>query len=399
MLYGEVTLRYHVVTFVLVAAPLAACADLQEPQVPRSEIAVQEELRIGGIDGALEYTFGSVSAVAPAPDGSLYVADRQGPVVRKYDSEGTHLLDVGRAGQGPGEFSSVDGLGVLGDGRLMIYDGRNARLSWFDGNGEFLESTQVSNGLGGFRGFVYSRGGDAYLRVFPESGFTETADGIPADWARVSPDGAVERLVPVPPEERAGPRYVIQGHGGFYRPFTVMTVNALGPDGTLYTVRNDQYRIHRRSSDGDSAEIVRDEAPIRATDEEIAQFEAFSESAASRPGSDRSDYFPIPEVKPFIRELVVDLDGRLWVSRYTEAVFMEYSEWERSDREEKGRASHQWRDLQRWDVFDPEGSYLGAVTFPFKTTFITAEGDQAWGIHGGDYNEAYVVRWSLGVPE
>ncbi len=396
-------MRKHVARILLPAA-LAACVDAQSgPDIGEgpaaAEIPIVEEVRIGGIDGEMEYTFGSVSALAPGPDGSFYVADRQGPVVRKYDADGTHLLDLGRAGQGPGEFSSVDGLGVTDDGRIMIYDGRNARLSWFDADGAFLESVPVVNGLGGFRGFVSSREGHAYVRVFPESGFTETADGIPADWARILPEGGVERLVAVPPEGREGPRYVIQGHGGFYRPLTRMTLNALGPDGSLYSARNDEYRIERRAPDGDILEITRNEAPIEATSEEIAQFEAFSESAASRPGSDRSDYFPIPETKPFMRELVVDLDGRLWVSRYTEAAYMEYSEWERQDREEKGRVNHQWRDLQRWDVFDPQGRFLGAVTFPFKTTFMTAEGDRAWGIRGGEFNEAYVVRWRLDLPE
>jgi hypothetical protein len=35
------------------------------------------------------------------------------------------------------------------------------------------------------------------------------------------------------------------------------------------------------------------------------------------------------------------------------------------------------------------------VTFPFKTTFVTADDDDVWGIVGGDYEEAYVVRWRL----
>ena len=253
----------------------------------------------------------------------------------------------------------------------------------------------MTSSLGGFRGFVYSRDGNAYVRVLPESGFTESRDGIPADWALIRDDGTVDRIAAVPPEASEGPRYVIAGHGGYYRPFTRMTLSALGPDGSLYRVRNDEYRIEHVRPDGSVHEIIRDEEPVTARDEEIEQYEAFSESAASRPGADRSDYFPIPTTKPFIRELVVDLDGRLWVSRYTEASFMEYSDWERADREEKGRPMYQWRDLLRWDVFDPGGEYLGAVTFPFKTTFITAVGDAVWGIHGGAYEEAYIVRWRL----
>ena len=114
-----------------VALLLFGCGVGAPADTPVDELGVVEELRIGGVDGAMEYTFGSVSAVAPAPDGTFYVADRQGPIVRKYDPTGKHLFDVGRRGEGPGEYGSVDGLGVSHDGRLILYDGRNARLSRF----------------------------------------------------------------------------------------------------------------------------------------------------------------------------------------------------------------------------------------------------------------------------
>jgi hypothetical protein len=381
--------------FAPLAIILSACGQSAPPAATRNVLELIEELRVGGLDGPIEYTFGSVAAVAPAPDGTFYVADRQGPVVRKYDAGGTHLFDVGRSGQGPAEYSTLDGLGVSDDGRLMLYDGRNGRLSRFSSDGAFIGSVPVSGGLGGFRSFAYARDGSAYVRVFPEAGFSETPDGIPADWARIGEDGTVDRLMPVPPEERVAPRYVISGYGGYYRPLTTMTVSALGPDGSLYRVRNDEYRIEHEHPDGTLTEIARDEQPVRATDDEISQLEAISEAIASRPGADRSELFPIPAMKPFIRELVVDLDGRLWVSRYTEAVFMEYSEWERTNREERGAPPYQWRDHLRWDVFDPDGAYLGAVTFPFKTTFVTAAGDEVWGIVGGEYEEAYIVRWRL----
>ena len=376
--------------------PEASGAPNGEPAASALPVGLVEELRIGGIDGDVEYTFGSVSAVAPAPDGSVYVADRQGPVVRRYGSDGRHIVDVGSDGQGPGEYTSVDGLGVSADGTLMLYDGRNARLSRFSPDGEFVGSVQVPNGAGGFRALAYSRSGDAFVRVYPEAGPPETPDGeMLMDWARIDADGTQDRLATAPPERREGPRFVVSGHGGYYRPFVTMTLSALGPDGSFYEVRNDEYRITHTRRDGSVTEIVRDEEPIEVTSDEERQWEAFSESAAGRPGADRSDFFPIPSTKPFIRELLVDLDGRLWVSRYTEAVFMEYSDWERDDRRENDRPPHQWRDLSSWDVFDSHDRYLGSVTFPFKTTLMTASGDDVWGIHGGEYNEAYIVRWRL----
>jgi hypothetical protein len=217
------------------------------------------------------------------------------------------------------------------------------------------------------------------------------------DWARVTLAGDVQRIATSPPPDPVGPRYVLSGRGGYYRPFVTMTLSVIGPDGSLYTVRNDEYRIHRLRPDGTETLLVRDEPRIRVTADEMREWEARSESFAARDPEYRSMFFPIPEVKPYIRELAVDPDGRLWVSRYTEAVFMEYSPAERAERESRNQLSYQWRDLLRWDVFDAADRYIGSVTFPFKTSFMTARGDRVWGVQAGDYREDYVVRWRMAL--
>ena len=99
------------------------------------------------------------------------------------------------------------------------------------------------------------------------------------------------------------------------------------------------------------------------------------------------------------REIVADGDGRLWVSRYTEAAFLAYSEAEAADRLERNlTATYNWRDRLRWDLFDPEDRYLGFVTLPFKTSMMAASGDAVWGVQAGDYREDYVVRWRMTLP-
>lgn len=375
----------------------AACSTAPATSTSSGGLALLEELRIGGLDGDVEYTFGSVTTVAPAPDGSVYIADRQGPVVRRYGADGTYLSQIGRSGEGPGEYTSVDGLGVTESGELAVYDGRVARVTWFSESGDYLESHPITGGVGAWRGFVVTADGGAFLRVLPESGFSESAaDGLTTDWVRVSRDGAIERLWPDPPEQRVGPRYVVSGRGGMYRPFVTMNLSAMGPDGAFYTARNDLYRIAHRAPSGDETLIVRNEEPVALSPDEKREWGAYSEAAAGRPGADRSDFFPIPDPKPFLRELAVDMDDRLWASRYTEAVYMPYSDWERADRAEKGYQTYEWRDVPRWDVFDATDEYLGSVVLPFKTTFVTATGDEVWGIQAGDYNEDYVVKWRIG---
>src|SRR5437870_5627047 len=79
---------------------------------------LQAERRIGSADGADEYLFGRVSFVAVGPDGSIYVYDPQVPALRKYDVNGKYVKDLGRKGEGPGEYREIVGLAVLGDGRV-----------------------------------------------------------------------------------------------------------------------------------------------------------------------------------------------------------------------------------------------------------------------------------------
>ena len=69
------------------------------------------------IEGAEEYLFGDITELAVAPDGSIYVFDRQVPALRKYDAKGKFVRTFGRKGQGHGEYLSGGVLAVL-DPRL-----------------------------------------------------------------------------------------------------------------------------------------------------------------------------------------------------------------------------------------------------------------------------------------
>ena len=173
------------------------------------------------------------------------------------------------------------------------------------------------------------------------------------------------------------------------------TLSAIGPDGSRYTVRNDSYAIEHTTADGVTASITRTAERIDLTAEERAEWEARSESFAERLPDRRSDFFPIPETKPYIRELLVDIDGRLWVSRYTEPEFVPYTEAQAEDRRRRNLPSFQWRDRLRWDIFSPTDRYIGSVTLPPNTSLIVATGADIWAIQSGELDEDYVVRYRM----
>ena len=196
-------------------------------------------------------------------------------------------------------------------------------------------------------------------------------------------------------EDTEGSGFVLSGKGGYYRPFTTMTVSTLSPRGYLVWARNDVYALYRPLSDGRLLRIERHVDPVPVTREERRQWNEWIEyfQARSRESGRRASYGPIPDEKPFIRHLFVDDDGRIWVAVYAPARFKPYTEAERAER--RGRPSLEWNQPLVWEVFDPNGRFLGRVTLPDKTDLLAARGSVVLGSQAGEYDEEYIVRFRL----
>jgi len=80
--------------------------------------------------------------------GYLYVCDAGNNRIMKYDENGNFVLQIGRAGQGPGELIHPAGLAVHPDGTLFVLDSGNARIQVFDSTGRYVASFRVSGKLG-----------------------------------------------------------------------------------------------------------------------------------------------------------------------------------------------------------------------------------------------------------
>ena len=98
--------------------------------------------KIGG-----EKWFQRLSSVTVDPEGKrLYAVDIGGVSselhqVRVFDAEnGQHLQDIGKRGNGPGEFNLPRDVAIGAHGRLYVVDGGNFRVVVFDKDGRYLQS-------------------------------------------------------------------------------------------------------------------------------------------------------------------------------------------------------------------------------------------------------------------
>lgn len=109
--------------------------------------------KIGGAD-----LFDRISSVTVDPAGTrVYVVDIGGVKsenhrVRVFDTAtGQHVMDIGKRGDGPGEFNLPRDMAIGKDGRLYVVDGGNFRVQVFNADGSYHSSFgSVGRQLGNF---------------------------------------------------------------------------------------------------------------------------------------------------------------------------------------------------------------------------------------------------------
>ncbi|MFC1659868.1 hypothetical protein ACFL3S_00200 [Gemmatimonadota bacterium] len=91
-------------------------------------------------EGAEEYLFSDLVGAVRLSDGRIVVADRDSHDLRFFAPDGGLLFRVGAYGEGPGEFRSLDFVGVLTGDSVVTYDEGLRRIQVFDPAGAFVRS-------------------------------------------------------------------------------------------------------------------------------------------------------------------------------------------------------------------------------------------------------------------
>ena len=147
----------------------------------------EELYRIGGIAGDEWEQFGSVANLAFDGAGRLHVFDSQVNRIFVVGADGTLVHQIGREGDGPGEFRSVQDMAVMEDGRIVVIDMGHRAYHVFDSNGDFDRMVRMGGdpSVTIVGDHIAQRGADAVLTTPIGSGLRT--------WAVESPDGQTPR--------------------------------------------------------------------------------------------------------------------------------------------------------------------------------------------------------------
>lgn len=364
-----------------------------QPPVWGAAPRLVEEMRIGALEGPEQETFGRLVAAAVGPSGEVVVADELGPSLRLFGSDGRYLRDLGRAGQGPGEYLQLAGVRFTREGHVAVWDPGNERITIFAEDGSVVRVIRVNSTLrGGADPFQVDTAGNFYVRaVRSQNG------GVISQytWIRLGPEGSVLDSLPIPRAAPNGRPLTVLTRNGPLEPFTVETVAALGPHGDQVVGRTDDYTLWWPHGNGRVMRIERTSRVVPMGREERQQWRAVLDWMQSMSGTDAQPFMPIPSKKPVFRGLWVDEEGRVWVHRYVEAVHVPMSEEERETR--RATPPLEWVEPPVWDVVDDRGVFQGSLQLPMGAFPVAARGRKVWVIARGPMDESYFVRYGI-VP-
>ena len=345
-----------------------------------------DEVSIGVADGAEEYMFGDVADIAVARDGSIYVYDRKVPAIRKYDAQGKYVRTIGRKGQGPGEYLSGSGLALMRDGRLLLWDTGNWRINVYSPAGESVATWSTPSGMSGSSTATYSRAltvDTAGFVYFRRDIINRLQPGTRRTvWVRLRPDGTLADTLPMP--ELPGAANGLNatspdGHSsvGIALPFGAAPVAVLSPFGYLVTGVPDRYAFELHVPGQPVVSVRRDVKAAAVTSAE-------RDSARSAVVERMRQLDPmwswngpgIPTHKPLYTSLALGLDGRIWVPIVPESTprtgsigSMGPMGASRSGgppvlRPRESSAKETPSRPALFDVFEPNGTYVGQVQVP-----------------------------------
>lgn len=320
----------------------------------RVVIEAEPAVTIGTAAGDESQQLYRVARAMRLSDGRLVVLNSGASEIRFYSATGEHLQTVGRAGQGPGEFSGPRWAHERGD-TIIVFDPfqDNGRISYLAvDDGSFIGSARAN----------VQELGIAPRAILPDGSFLgERSEGsIP--WEEVghvrytravirhARDGSrVDTIAVVP----GGEAFREEWRGGISQwgvPFGSGSYTAIGKD-RVYLGDGTGFVVDGYSFDGTHLQSIRvSDQPRTVNSQLIDQWIEASLASSfydARPevrerSRRRYSETPAGATMPAFDQLLADGQRNLWVRTYTPP----------------------WETRSRWRIFDPDGRWLGSADLP-----------------------------------
>jgi hypothetical protein len=326
--------------------------------------AAGAEWRIGDVSTRFE----SVDAAAifgavRLDNGTCVLGDESSARLLFFGADGALRKSIGRRGDGPGEFRLPQFLGRAGN-TVWVYDYSQARVTRFNAEGDLLDIVNLTPPLPS--ALALGQLPDGSLVFMGQwRGVARNAQGLMRDSVAVMRyrDGLRTDTVATTP----GREFVQRAEAGGRM---VMSAAILARRASA-TIRDDEivfgaqtdHSLRVVGADGRDRQSIRWAGPdLTLAAADVAAWVDMQIETASPADREqlRAVYTsaPVPERLPSYSRILADAAGHLWVAEYS-----------RTDAEPS-----------RWDVFAPDGAWLGPIRVPERFRLLDIGRDWVLGV-------------------
>ena len=309
-----------------------------------------------------------VVGVMRLDDGTIVVANASSSELKYYDREGKFITSVGGSGWQPGQFRVLGWIDQLETGELVAYDESERSLQVFDASGAYVRSLLGNYNAKQSGPFLTIQGVfDDESVLIHQSRLGEPTAGSQrsTDWfVRVPRYGLATTVTDgLPGDEVVMHRFVNRSE--IQRPPFGRSLHAAVAPTRFYVGDDDQYAISVYSPEGELLHVVRLEGAERPITEDVIKDYMDQRIAPNRDFS--RSYLETPlrklishNTQPAFAAVRADADGNLWVRDFD--------------------VNMPANRKERWNVFDPNGRYLGALEMPKAFTVLNIGVDYIGGV-------------------
>lgn len=290
---------------------------------------------------------GEIQGIAGDAAGNVYVMQRGPMVIKAYGPDGNWTHNIGREGDGPGEFR--DGmLGLVGD-TLVIQDPNNTRMTTFLTDGTFLATYPSRCCYFTSRGLTTFANGTVGILGPPADSGSQSGAYYMTDMSGVAHD-----TVSLPPrEDDPEGAWTVTLTSGKSRSMMSMSIPGHAQDRAVWRSdgmrvggNTDAYTLVLTRGFTDTTRIIHADAPrLKFTNH---QRDSLYDDALAHVGKQWQDAIKeqakrsdISEDRPLWSNIAVDPENRIWVG-----------------------LPDSTSDVANLDVFGPDGVLLGQVHAP-----------------------------------
>jgi hypothetical protein len=330
------------------------------------EARLVEEMSIGVDIGEGEYMLGHIANIY-ATDELVYLTDTQEPAVRVYDTEGRYVRTIGSGpGQGPGEYETPVLVNGTADGTLFVYDANGRRLTAYGAEGGTIDSRNLDDGACCAWRMSVAPDGTLWMPVEQPGFLSPTGEYRYGARAYRLDEGPVGDIRWHPVWDFPSLTFEVDGRESSV-PFSPASTWTLSADGGVTVGTSDRYRFEVHKIDGSMLVVERRAEPVPVHPDEAEWQRRWRVQGVRNRGNPAFDIsLDIPDHKPAFIGFAPDAYGGTWVWRTGPSRHLggDCEDDPYTTDLATSRDNSCWVSDRFFDIFDPEGRYLGWVEQP-----------------------------------